>query len=90
MCFFLAHRVDDRAVPIFVPMSIASGQIDGRTARRAIRCGLRADWISLQRFERLPSEPLSALRSRLRIEDSRLAHPRPSKPDLLIGEDRAS
>ncbi|MFO0689505.1 MAG: Coq4 family protein [Myxococcota bacterium] len=87
MGFFLAQRVNDRAVPIFVPMSIASGQIDGRTAWQAIHRGLRADWISLQPFETLLGEPLSAVRARLRIDDPRLAHPRSAKPDLLIGED---
>lgn len=89
MCFFLAQRVNDRAVPIFVPMSLASGQIDWRIAHQAIRRGARADWISLQPFESLLGEPLCAVRTRLGIDPPRRAHPRPSKPDLLILEDRA-
>ncbi|MCA9504090.1 MAG: hypothetical protein H6748_15540 [Spirochaetaceae bacterium] len=89
MCFFLAQRVNDRAVPIFVPMAIASGQIDWRIARQAIRRGARADWVSLQPFESLLGEPLAWVRERLRIEAPQRAHPRPSKSDLLMLEEHA-
>lgn len=89
MCFFLTQRMNDRALPIFIPMSLASGHIDARIARQAIRRGRQADWISIQPFEALLAEPLAVVRARLRIDDPRRAHPRPTRADLLIADERA-
>lgn len=61
MCFSLPQRANDRALPIFVVMSLLSGRISRRNALEAIGRGRRAAYLSSQPFEQLLSDPLDAV-----------------------------
>ena len=84
MGFSLPQRANDRALPIFVTMSVASKKIRARDAIRAIRRGLRADYLVEERFEALLPLPLEVVRDRLGIEPPRVAHPGDVPEGMLV------
>lgn len=87
MCFFLAQRVNDRALPLFIPMSLASRRLDPANALVAIRRGHRAARVCVQHFEALLAEPLASVRRGLGIDEPRLAHARPAHAGMLVPTD---
>lgn len=84
MAFSLPQRVNDRALPIFVGMSILSGRIHPGDARDAMRRGRRAGLLSAAPFERMLPERLGAVRARLGIGDPREVHARVRSKGMLI------
>lgn len=84
MCFSLPQRANDRALPIFIVMSLLTGRISPRNALEAIRRGRRAVYLWSQPFEALLPEPLAAVRERLRIDPPDTAHPRVTSEGMLI------
>ena len=86
MCFSLPQRVNDRALPIFVAMSVSTGKIRPRNAAEAIRRGRRAVDLTEQPFERLLAEPLVEVREQLRIGTPQASHPGPLTQEMLIAE----
>ena len=89
MCFSLPQRANDRALPIFVTMSVTSGKIRPRNALEAIQRGRRAVPLAQQPFEQLLPLPLETVRQRLRITPPRIAHPRRVTQGMLIPDDAA-
>jgi len=90
MCFQVSHRFNDRALPIFIAMSIASGNITRRNAWEAIQCGRRAKMIVNAPLEELLSRPLSEARRRFDIEPPNQSHPVVTSNELLISACAAS
>lgn len=86
MCFSLPQRVNDRAIPIFVVMSLLTGRIRARNVREAFGRGRRAVWLATQPFEELLPLPLSVVRERLGITEPHAAHPGPN-PEGMLQED---
>jgi len=86
MGFSLPQRANDRALPIFISMSVASGKIRVRDAARAIQRGRRAVYLVEEPFEELLPLPLEAVRKRLGIEPPRVAHPGAVPEGMLIPE----
>jgi ubiquinone biosynthesis protein COQ4 len=84
MCFSLPQRTNDRALPIFIAMSLLTGRISPRNAIEAIRRGRRARYLWSQPFEALLSEPLEAVRAQLGIDPPQQAHPRITSKGMLI------
>lgn len=84
MCFSLPQRANDRALPIFIVMSLLSGRISPRNALEAIRRGRQAVYLWSQPFEDLLAEPLDVVRKKLRISSPQIAHPRVTSENLLI------
>lgn len=75
MCFMLPHRFNDRALPIFITMSLFTGRISWRNAWEAFVRGRRAGLIVAAPFEDLLALPLEAARKRLGITPLEVAHP---------------
>jgi hypothetical protein len=75
MCFQLSHRFNDRALPIFIAMSVLSGNISRRNAWEAIGRGRRAGFMVAAAFEDLLALPLEATREQLGISPPELGHP---------------
>jgi ubiquinone biosynthesis protein COQ4 len=75
MCFSLPQRVNDRALPIFVAMSVLTGKLAAGNAREAIRRGARARFLSLEPFEEMLALPLEEVRERLGISAPAIGHP---------------
>lgn len=89
MGFSLPQRANDRALPIFISMSVASGKLRVRDALRAIRRGLRAAYLVEEPFEELLPLPLEVVRGRLGIEPPQVAHPGDGVPQgMLVPESR--
>jgi ubiquinone biosynthesis protein COQ4 len=86
MGFSLPQRANDRALPIFITMSVASKKLRARDALRAIRRGLRADYLVEERFEDLLPLPLEVVRERLCIDPPRVAHPGVVPEGMLVPE----
>lgn len=86
MGFSLPQRANDRALPIFIAMSVASGKLRGREALTAIRRGLRAVYLVQEPFEDLLPLPLDEVRARLRIEPAARAHSGEVSEGMLIPE----
>ena len=86
MCFSLPQRVNDRALPIFIVMSLLSRRISARNAWEAWRRGQGAALLAAQPFEELLPLPLAAVRERLGIAPPRVAHPGSVSPAMLIPE----
>lgn len=84
MGFSLPQRANDRALPIFVTMSVASKKIRARDALRAIRRGIRADYLVEERFEDLLPLPLERVREQLGIEPPQIAHPGEVPEGMLV------
>jgi ubiquinone biosynthesis protein Coq4 len=84
MCFSLPQRANDRALPIFIVMSLLTGRISPRNAFEAIRRGRRASYLWSQSFEKMLPEPLAAVRKKLGIAPPTEAHPRVTSQDMLI------
>lgn len=84
MCFSLPQRVNDRALPIFVVMSLLTGRISPRNAWEAFVRGKRAGCLVAQPFERLLPQPLEAVREQLGVAPPRTAHPRETSEAMLI------
>lgn len=89
MGFSLPQRANDRALPIFVAMSVTAGNMSARNAYESIRRGLRAVYLVEERFEELLPLPLETVRARLRIESPRIAHPGAVKPGMIVPEEAA-
>ena len=75
MCFMLPHRFNDRALPIFIAMSLLTGHISARNAWEAFRRGRRAGLMVAAPFEDLLELPLDTARTRLGIRSLELDHP---------------
>ena len=84
MCFSLPQRVNDRALPIFVLMSILTGRIGVRSAWHAFRRGRRARLLAGQPFEALLSLPIAEARSRMGVSEPRASHVRAVSEGMLI------
>jgi ubiquinone biosynthesis protein COQ4 len=76
MGFFLAQRFNDRALPIFILMSLLTGRIGARDTFVSIRRGWRAAQLASQPWEALLDQPLEAVRARLGVDPPEHAHPR--------------
>lgn len=90
MGFSLPQRANDRALPIFIAMSVASGKISLREAWTAIRQGMRAVYLVAEPFEDLLPLPLAEVRSRLRIEPATQLHTGAVSAGMLIPETAAA
>ena len=84
MCFSLPQRVNDRALPIFIAMSVMTGKLHPKNAYEAFRRGRRARLLSAQPFEELLPLPLEAVREKLRISPPRVGHPAQTTDGMLI------
>lgn len=90
MGFSLPQRANDRALPIFIAMSVVAGNMSARNAYEAIRRGRRAVYLVEERFEELLPLPLDVVRARLRIEPPRVAHPGAVTSGMLVPETAVS
>jgi ubiquinone biosynthesis protein COQ4 len=84
MCFSLPQRVNDRALPIFIAMSVLTGKIHPRNAYEGFRRGQRARFLSAQPFEELLPMPLEAVREKLGVSPPRVGHPAATTQGMLI------
>jgi ubiquinone biosynthesis protein COQ4 len=84
MCFSLPQRVNDRALPIFVVMSIVTGRIGVRCAWRAFRRGRRARFLAGQPFEEFLRLPIEEARRRMGVREPRESHARAVTEAMLI------
>ncbi len=75
MCFMLPHRFNDRALPIFITMSLFTGRISWRNAWEAFVRGRRASFMVAAPFEDLLALPLDEARERLEITPLEVGHP---------------
>lgn len=83
MCFSLPQRVNDRALPIFIAMSLITRRIRARDVWRGIRRGRRAAHLPSQPFEELLPLPLDEVRAKLGISAPGVAHPSPTEGMLI-------
>ena len=86
MGFSLPQRANDRALPIFIAMSVASGKLRAAEAMAAIRRGLRAVYLVAEPMEDLLPLPLDAVRARLRIEPAARVHRGAVSAGMLVTE----
>ncbi len=84
MCFSLPQRANDRALPIFIVMSLLTRRISLRNAIEAIGRGRRAAYLWSQPFEAMLSENLEGVRERLGIDVPGEAHPHVTSEGMLI------
>lgn len=84
MCFSLPQRVNDRALPIFVVMSLLAGRISPRNAWEAFVRGKRVVLLAAQPLEQLLPQPLEAVREHLGVTPPGTAHPRETSEAMLI------
>jgi ubiquinone biosynthesis protein COQ4 len=84
MCFSCPQRVNDRALPIFIVMSLLTKRIGVRDAWAAFQRGRRCVFLSTQPFEQLLERPLADAREQLGISPPRVAHPAPTILEMLI------
>ena len=84
MCFMLPHRFNDRALPIFIAMSLFTGRISWRNAHEAFGRGRRATLMVAAPFEDLLALPLAEARERLGISRLEVGHPVVTSEALLI------
>lgn len=90
MCFSLPQRVNDRALPIFVVMSILTGRIGVRSAWRAFRRGRRACLLAGEPLEELLPLPLEEVRRRLGVSEPRASHASGVSEGMLIPAETAA
>ena len=83
MCFMLPHRFNDRALPIFIAMSLFTGRISPRNAWEAFTRGSRAGFMVAAPFEDLMGVSLEEARRRLGISAPEVGHPVVSSPAML-------
>jgi ubiquinone biosynthesis protein COQ4 len=86
MAFSLPQRANDRALPIFITMSVLSGKLGAGEAAVAFRRGKRAVYLVEQCFEDLLPLPLDEVRARLQIDPPHAAHRNAKSEGLLIPE----
>lgn len=84
MCFSLPQRINDRALPIFVAMSVATGKIRARDAAAAFERGRRAAHLPEQPFEHLLPVRLETVREKLGISPPGVTHSRGATSQMLI------
>jgi ubiquinone biosynthesis protein COQ4 len=84
MCFSLPQRINDRALPIFIAMSVVTGKLGPRNAYEAFVRGLRAKLLTAVPFEKLLPLPLETVRERLGISPPRAGHPAATTAGMLI------
>ncbi len=84
MCFSLPQRLNDRALPIFIAMSLFTGKIKARNVWQAIQRGRRAGFLPTAPFEELLALPLDVARQRLGVSLPRTAHPGPNSVAMLM------
>ena len=84
MCFSLPQRLNDRALPIFIAMSLFTGKIKARNVWQAIRRGRRAGFLPAAPFEELLALPLEVARERLGVSPPATAHPGRNTEAMLI------
>jgi ubiquinone biosynthesis protein COQ4 len=87
MCFSCPQRVNDRALPIFITMSLLNGRIAPRNAWEAFVRGRRAGFLADQSFEDLLPRPLFEVREALGISPPRTGHPGATTDGMLIATD---
>lgn len=75
MCFMLPHRFNDRALPIFIAMSLFTGRISWRNAWEAFARGRHAGFMVAAPFEDLLALPLEDARELLGITPLEVGHP---------------
>jgi ubiquinone biosynthesis protein COQ4 len=75
MCFMLPHRFNDRALPIFILMSLLTRRISARNAREALARGRGATLMVAAAFEDMLELPLEVARERLGITPLEIGHP---------------
>jgi ubiquinone biosynthesis protein COQ4 len=84
MCFSLPQRVNDRALPIFIVMSLLTGRIRPRNVWEAFLRGRRSAFLPGQPFEDLLPRPLAEVREVLGISPPRVAHPAATSDGMLV------
>jgi ubiquinone biosynthesis protein COQ4 len=84
MCFLLPHRFNDRALPIFVLMSVLAGNISARNAREAFQRGRRARFLVAAPFEDLLARPLSDVRAQYGVTPPEVGHPVVTSAAMLV------
>ena len=84
MCFSLPQRVNDRALPIFIAMSVLTGKLRARNAVEAFRRGRRTLLLAAQPFEDMLPLPLDEVRERLGISPPQVGHPARVTEGMLI------
>ena len=84
MCFSLPQRVNDRALPIFVVMSILTRRIGVRSAWRAFRRGQRARLLAAAPFEALLPLPIEEARRVLGVSEPVSFHGASATAGMLI------
>ncbi len=87
MCFSLPQRVNDRALPIFIAMSVLTRNIHPTNAREAFRRGRRTAFLPAQPFEQMLPTSLEAVREKLEISPPRVGHPVATTEGMLIPTD---
>jgi ubiquinone biosynthesis protein COQ4 len=75
MCFSLPQRLNDRALPIFIVMSVTTGRISARNAWQAFRRGMHAEFLPTASFEDLLPRPIGEARAELGVSPLQIAHP---------------
>jgi ubiquinone biosynthesis protein COQ4 len=84
MCFSLPQRLNDRALPLFIAMSLLTGRIKLRNVWQAVRRGQRATFLPAAAFEDLLPLPLEVAREKLGVSPPEAAHPRLNTESLLM------
>jgi ubiquinone biosynthesis protein COQ4 len=84
MCFSLPQRINDRALPIFIVMSVLTGKIRATNAWQALRRGRKACMLPVQPFEALLPLPLETAREKLGITSPQVGHPGAVTDGMLI------
>jgi ubiquinone biosynthesis protein COQ4 len=85
MCFMLPHRFNDRALPIFIAMSVLTGRISARNAWEAFVRGRRTAGLMVAApFEELLALPLAEARERLGISPPEVGHPVVTSEAMLV------
>ncbi len=84
MCFSLAQRINDRALPIFITMSACTGKLSFGNTIEAIKRGRQSTFLPAKHFESLLPLPLQEVRQRLAISPPQLAHPGKNTTGMLI------
>lgn len=84
MCFSLPQRVNDRALPIFIAMSVFTGKLKARNALEAVLRGRRAEHLSSMPLEELLPLPLGVARERLGIRPPKADHAGAVTAQMLI------
>ena len=79
-----SKRLNDRALPIFIAMSLLMRRIKARNAWEAFQRGWCAGFLPAAPFEELLPLPLEAVREKLGVSPPEIAHPGPNSEGMLI------